>query len=109
LRNDADSHSEVVRAPFLGLAAAEMPIPGSTFRGDYKELLRAYRTAFVHWLHSERSKDAEGLFSKLLVQLAGTEEDLEQALAALYGVPLSSAELTEEDLEGQFLDWVLRQ
>ena len=109
LRNDADSHNEIVRAPFLGLAAAEMPIPGSTFRGDYKELLRAYRTAFVHWLHSERSKDAEGLFSKLLVQLAGTEEDLEQALAVLYGVPLSSAELTEEDLEGQFLDWILRQ
>lgn len=109
LRNDAGNHDQVVRAPFLGLAAADMPVPGSTFRGDYKELLRAYRTAFVYWLHSERAKDAESLFSKLLVHLAGTKEDLEVALVALYGAPLSSAELTKEDLEGQFLAWVLRQ
>jgi hypothetical protein len=109
LRNDADSHNEIVRAPFLGLAAADMPVPGSTFRGDYKELLRAYRTAFVYWLHSERAKDAEQVFSQLLVHLAGTKEDLEEALKGLYGVPLSSAELTKEDLEGQFLAWILRQ
>ena len=86
-----------------------MPVPGSTFRGDYKELLRAYRTAFVYWLHSERAKDAEQVFSQLLVHLAGTKEDLEEALKGLYGVPLSSAELTKEDLEGQFLAWILRQ
>ncbi|HIF41804.1 MAG TPA: hypothetical protein EYQ74_11980 [Planctomycetes bacterium] len=109
LRNDADSHDEIVRAPFLGMAAADMPVPGSTFRGDYKELLRAYRTAFVYWLHSERAKDAEEVFSKLLVHLAGTKEDLEEAIASLYDVPLSSTELTNEDLEGQFLAWVLRQ
>ena len=109
LRNDADSHNQIVRAPFLGLAAADMPVPGSTFRGDYKELLRAYRTAFVYWLHSERTKDAEELFSKLLVHLAGTKEDLEAALVELFSAPLSSVELTDDDLEGQFLAWILRQ
>ncbi len=109
LRNDADSNSQVVRAPFLGLAAADMPVPGSTYRGDYKEMLRSYRTAFVYWLHDERAKDSAETFSQLLVHLAGTEQDLEEALAELYGVPLSSEELTDEDLEGQFLIWVQRQ
>ncbi len=109
LRNDADSAKFVVKAPFLGLAAAEMPVPPSSYVGDYKELLRSYRTAFVNWLHHERGNRAEETFAALLVELAQTPQDLEEVLAETYGLPLSTEELTSKDLEGQFLHWILKQ
>ena len=99
-----------VEAPFLGSAADPTPLDPA-FLGDQLEFLRAYRTCFVHWLRTEggRSSRASGqLFARLMSDLAHNDdpEGLELVFEEIYGAPLSAEELSDDHLEGRFLEWL---
>ena len=113
--DDRESRRWVTTGPFLGTAAKDRPQPSEDFDGDHKEFLRAYRTAFVYWL---REKGADGkkpshrAFAELLTSLAGTPDAnaLESILSKVYEErPLSTSELSTDDLEGAFLTWLSKQ
>jgi hypothetical protein len=115
LRSDGGGEVHAVCAPILGAAAAaaDRPAPPPAFQGEYAEFLRAYKTAFVHWLRTEVvRKDSEERFARLLQHLADPrgDDDFEGAFRRVYDDrALSSAELDEGTLEGAFLTWLARQ
>jgi len=103
-----------VLAPFLGTAAksTKRALPDS-LAGDYAEFLRAYSTCFAWWLRAKSRGQAgasASAFAELLQRLAqGAEADgLESLSAEVLGKPLSAAEPTPDDLEGEFLKWLSR-
>ena len=78
--------------------------------GDYQELLRAYKSAFLYWLQTqaEGKKKSPALFAEFLKRLAtDSRYSFEELLQDHYGgVPLSSAQVGKRDLEGRFLRWL---
>jgi hypothetical protein len=112
VRDDAGGAKHVVRAPFLGSAAAESKPPPDTFVGDWSEFLRAYKSGFIYWLQTAavgNEKASRERFATLLRKLSdpATANDFEKVVAEVYdGAPLSSAEVGKECLEGQFLRWL---
>ena len=102
-----------IKGPYLGAAAAQGDVPPPAFNGDYLEFLRSYRTCFVHWLRTTSQKGkrpSAPKFAQLLAELAQDDAaDIELAFARVYGVPLSSAELDVDVLEGSFLRWLQKQ
>ena len=112
LMDDREIKRMVLKAPFLGAPALDAPVIPDDFWGDSLEFFRSYRTAFIHWLRTkgQRSKSkSEAAFGVYLTQLAQAEsgaESLEDTFEEVYGKPLSAAEPSKGDLEGQFLDWL---
>ena len=109
LLDDSQSKAHVVHAPFLGPAAIEPP--PEDFGGDYAELLRAYRSAFLHWLQEEADgRRSRASFGRLLRVMVAGEGDLPAHFLETYGLPLSAPgpEL-HESLEGSFLVWLAKQ
>lgn len=112
LQDDRGRRGLEVHAPFLGSAVVASALE-EAYQGDQLEFLRSYRVCFLSWLQERgagkpsRSEDA---FADLLRGLArGTTDTLEQTLAEVYGAPLSSSEPGDDDLEGQFLEWLRKQ
>ena len=103
-----------VSAPFFGPGAVDKPLPGKDYLMDYEEFFRAYRGAFFYWLRTrEGGRDVEAnerRFAELLKLLASRPETLsfDDAVAQVYGSPISDAALDEETptLERRFLEWI---
>ena len=116
LRSDDGAHLQPVHAPFLGASASssnEIPDP---FVGDFAELLRSYKSAFIYWLQTEGGKSAKASkerFARLFQKLADPPEEeaaFEMAFAEIYDdAPLSDATASTASLEGRFLVWLLKQ
>ena len=112
VRNDAGGAKHVVRAPFLGSAAAETKPPPSEFNGDWSEFLRAYKSGFIHFLQTAAAgpeKVSRERFATLLRKLADPNltTDFEAVFQEVYeGSPLSNADVDKNCLEGQFLRWL---
>jgi hypothetical protein len=115
VRDDEGGEIHAVRAPFLGGAAASEATLPEAFSGDFNELLRAYKSAFIFWLQTEAggpAKVSKEKFAALLKRLAdpSQEGDFETAFSAIYGgAPLSDAQATTASLEGRFLAWLQKQ
>lgn len=115
LQNYERTKEMVLTGPFLGSAAnpASITVP-EEFYGDQLEFLRAYRSAFLHYLRTEamkREKEAAAAFAGMLRAIAALDdpEGIEAAVAEAYGAPaLSTSELESDDLESRFLKWVSR-
>lgn len=101
---------DVAHAPVLGPFAAAQPMPENFF-ADYQEFLRAYRTAFLHWLATE-AKLADGgrrgAARLLRARIERPEATLDALAQELFGVPLTAAEPDSKALEWQFLGWLWR-
>lgn len=112
VRNDAGGAKHVVRAPFLGSAAAETKPPPAEFNGDWAEFLRAYKSGFIHFLQTAAAgneKVSRERFATLLRKLADPNltTDFEAVFQEVYaGAPLSNADVDKNCLEGQFLRWL---
>lgn len=115
LQNYERTEEMVLTGPFLGSAAnpESISVP-EEFYGDQLEFLRAYRSAFLHYLRAEamrREDDSAAAFAGMLRSIAALEdpEGIEAAIAAAYESPaLSTSELDKDDLESKFLKWVSR-
>lgn len=110
LKSATGSQTHVVRAPFFGAAAGERVAAPRAVHADWLELVRSYKSAFLFWLQTEAegAKKSPELFGELLVKLAHAEpQEFESVVREVYGGrPLSSKELSKEDLEGDFLRWL---
>jgi hypothetical protein len=112
VRDDAGGGKHVVRAPFLGSAAAETKPPPSTFTSDWNEFLRAYKSGFIHWLQTAAAgneKVSRERFAVLMRKLAdpNLSSDFEAVFQEVYeGAPLSNPDVDKNCLEGQFLRWL---
>ncbi len=112
VRNDAGGGKHLVKAPFLGSAAAATQAPPAEFLGDWAELLRSYKSAFIYWLQTAavgNEKVSRERFAVLLRKLADPNlaTDFEAVFQEVYdGAPLSNAEVDKTCLEGQFLRWL---
>lgn len=115
VHSDDGGKRHVVRGPFLGSAAAATAPPPAEFAGDFAEFLRAYKSAFIHWLQTRATgneKSSREAFAKLLGRLGDPNlaGDFEAVFAELYEKkPLSNAECDKDALEGQFLLWLQKQ
>ncbi|MFO1010325.1 MAG: hypothetical protein U1F29_09720 [Planctomycetota bacterium] len=115
VRSDDGGKRELVKAPFLGAAAAAGKAPPEAFQGDFAEFLRAYKSAFIAWLQTKSAageKVSRETFAKLLSKLAdpNLSGDFEAVFAEFYDKqPLSNAECDKDCLEGEFLLWLQRQ
>lgn len=112
------SHDEVVRkliyGPFLGSKVEPLEAPPRALAEDQSEFLRAYRVAFVYWLQeggAGNEKLSKQKYAAWLSKLADLDsvEAFEQSFTEIYEVPLSSAELDKNCLEGRFLLWLTKQ
>lgn len=114
LQNESGSETYLTHAPLLGPSAGEVEVVPDAVYGDYLEFTRAYRAAFLYWLqhHADRSKKkAATKFSAFLGGISGDLDSpgLAEVAEAVYGFPLSDAEVSTKSLEGRFLKWISRQ
>ncbi|MFO0984923.1 MAG: hypothetical protein U1E76_24875 [Planctomycetota bacterium] len=93
-----------VRAPFL-CDRPDQDVPAN-LRNDYLEFLRAYKSAFAHWLETKAVPNDPTIttadaFARMLRPATN--------LADVYGAPLSSADPALDTLETRFLKWLAKQ
>ncbi|MEO0649490.1 MAG: hypothetical protein AAFZ65_02280 [Planctomycetota bacterium] len=110
LANDEIGVDQTVPAPILGVGASGMELEEG-LEGEWQEFTRAYRTCFLYWLRDrfERKElESRERFASFLEAVAALEEgqSILDALSAIYEIPLSDAECSEDCLEGQFLRWL---
>jgi hypothetical protein len=96
----------LVQAPLFGEGRPVQEIVESA-KQDYFDFLRAYRSAFAFWLQTKATgADAAAapaaLFAKLIAGAGATPDEV-------YGVPLSSKDLSADCLELRFLKWLATQ
>ncbi|MFN0008168.1 MAG: hypothetical protein ACKVXR_09695 [Planctomycetota bacterium] len=113
LRSDKGGEMHVAKAPFLGAAAAEGQAPPEAFQGDFEEMLRGYKCAFIYWLQSKAGgpdKASREKFAQLIEKLADPALEFEATFQAVYeGAALSDADAGKDSLEGKFLLWLAKQ
>ena len=115
VRSDKGGDLAPVSAPFLGSAAAALELPAQEFQGDFAEMMRGYKCAFIWWLQGKAAgaeKASREKFASLLIRLS--DPRLEGGFEALFGevydkTPLSGPEADKETLEGRFLIWLSHQ
>ena len=101
-----------VSAPFLGKAAAGFKPPADKYLGEFAELLRDYKSAFIYWLQNKAAgseKLSKEKFAQLLSKLAdpNLQSDFEAVFSEVYDkAPLSAPEADKNSLEGKFLIWL---
>lgn len=116
VHDDSDGKRFGVKAPILGPGGTvESAIPAE-FQGDFREFLRAYQSAFIHWLQTEAVKGAEKpsreRFAQLLKKLADPNltSDFLAVFEELYDkAPITNEAADKNCLEGQFLIWLSKQ
>jgi hypothetical protein len=115
VRSDNGGEKHAVNAPLLGSAAVEPGPQPEAFRGDFLELLRAYKCGFIWWLATKAGgteKLSREKLSTLLLKLSDlkTDVDLGAIVSSIYdNVPLSNRESDKDSLEGKFLIWLSQQ
>jgi hypothetical protein len=115
LRADKGGSQIAVAAPFVGAAAAATQEPPQDYQGDFAEMLRAYKCAFIFWLETESAgnrKSSHEKFAQLLQKLADPHQsaEFEPLLSSVYDkAPLSTADVDHATLEGKFLTWLSHQ
>jgi hypothetical protein len=115
LLGDNQGQKMVVSAPFLGSSAVVRDKPGTVFKPDWLEFVRAYRACFLHWLRTEGAgseKESAAAYARLLrgLSAAKTVDQIEAVWATVYEVEaLSSPEVGKDTLEGAFLIWLSKQ
>jgi hypothetical protein len=113
VRSDAGGELSPVHAPFLLPESADTKPPAAAFQGDYAELQRAYKCAFVSWLSSKSAaaeKTSREKWAQFLERIGDPQQPAESVYAAVYeGAPLSDAEAGKDSLEGKFLIWLSKQ
>lgn len=94
-----------VVAPFFHSDAGKRVVP-TGYAPDFADFLRAYRTSFAHFLATAAAeKETPARFAEFLRLLrTDTTLDAFAAIERAYGVPISSATASEQDLEGRFLE-----
>lgn len=137
LIGDSEGARSIVHPPLLD-ASNPPKDPPAPVLGDFQELYRAYRTAFVFWLQTAAvgsKRKSQSAFCELMARLSGQLEDAAEGEAGgdengtggareaaatsrasfpelveeVYGVSLTDPELSLDSLEGQFLKWLSRQ
>jgi hypothetical protein len=114
LADDTVKRTAVV-APFLGQAASKTVVPPDEFKPDFEELMRAYKSGFMHWLQTKGSgneNNSRARFAKMLASLADPKRKsgFEAVFAEHYEkAPLSAPDLSKDTLEGRFLLWLTKQ
>lgn len=113
LLEDDGKRGHVVAAPFLGRPPEKLPGVPANVAGDFKELLRAYRSGFIHWLREAGGKsqsDSRQKFAAMLRELAqgGGKVAFELAARRAFGDRLSGDGPTPSSLEWRFLAWLAR-
>src|SRR5690606_50296 len=104
LLDDQGNPGHVVHAPFLTSSGATLPGVPASFDADFKELLRAYRSGFVHWLRDVAGRgtaDSRQRFGALLRFLAEGQGRVTFADACKHA-------FGEADLEPKFAAWLAR-
>jgi hypothetical protein len=116
VRSDAGGELSAVHAPFLAPEAvegAENKGPAKAFQGDYAELQRAYKCAFLSWLQSKSGageKASREKFAQLLEKIGDPKQGFAAAFPAVYeNAALTDAEAGKDTLEGKFLLWLSKQ
>ena len=115
VRSDSGGEKHPVNAPLLGSAAADPGPKPEAFRGDFLELLRSYKCAFIWWLTTKAGgteKLSREKLSTLLLKLSDlkTDVDLGAIVSSIYdNAPLSNRESDKDSLEGKFLIWLSQQ
>lgn len=115
LRTDKGENPIAVAAPFLGAAAAATPAPPAEYAGDFAELLRAYKCAFIYWLQFDSAgnrKNSREKFAQLLQKLADPNQtaEFEPLLSSVFDkASLSGPDVDRATLEGKFLNWLSHQ
>jgi len=113
VRSDAGGEIAPVHAPFFAAPSEDAKGPAQAFHGDYAELLRAYKCAFVSWLESKSGaaeKVSHEHFAQLLEKLGDLKQPFEAAFPAVYeAAPLTDADAGKDTLEGKFLLWLSKQ
>lgn len=111
IRSDKGGDVHAVKAPFFG--AATSPTPPEAFQGDFAEMQRGYRCAFIYWLQNKAAaadKASREKFAQLLEKLADPALEFEAVFPAVYeGAALSDADAGKDCLEGKFLLWLPKQ
>jgi hypothetical protein len=112
LQNDDGKPGHAVRAPFLVPPESLPGVPGD-YDADFKELLRAYRSAFVHWLREAAGKssaDSRQKFAAMLRELAEGQGKVSFDLAVrrAYGERLTAEGPEPPSLEWKFLAWLAK-
>lgn len=106
-----ESKHTVATAPFLGKPADQRPYPEGKFLNDFREFFRSYQTCFLDWLEKTGSEGdtpeaAKEKFLQLLSKLSLEREvDLDDAVVAIYGEPLTTLDGTT-GLEWRFLSYL---
>jgi hypothetical protein len=99
----------LVSAPFLGKPSKEKPYPAAGYLNDLREFYRSYQGCFLDWLERCGAGDAAASHAKLNALLrkvaAPGRPSLDDAVAEVYGVPLSTSSPSEA-LEWRFLAWL---
>lgn len=99
----------VVSAPFFGSHAHEKEYPPYEFLRDYREMFRAYKCGFFHWLRTEGAgEDSEEAYRTLLRRMGdlGADDSFEALVEEVYGLPISGADSATDSLEWRYLHWL---
>ena len=119
IRSDSGGDLHPAVAPFLGPKASAEPALPAKFQGDFQEMLRSYKSAFIFWLQTEAGgskRKSTSKFATLLSRLAqqGNEEPSGEGFGQIFsevydGKPLSNELADKDSLEGSFLAWLQKQ
>ncbi|MBU0753940.1 MAG: hypothetical protein KJ645_02295 [Planctomycetes bacterium] len=105
----------LVQAPFLDRFKPKPTVPPS-YKDDYLEFLRAYRSGFTYWLQykahgSADKKRSQELFQDLLHRIGrssgpSANKKFEDLVLEVYGKPMVPDQECRESLEGDFVVWL---
>lgn len=114
LEGNGGSEKRPCHAPFLEEPVEPREALPAAFHNDLLELLRAYRSAFVFWLRNHAAgtkKKSNEQFAEFVRQhaVAPSSAAAKQLYAKVYGVPLSTPDITVDSLEQRFLKWLASQ
>jgi len=112
LQDDQGKPGHIVQAPFLGSPDSVAAVPGN-YDADFKEMRRAYRSAFVYWLRECAGKgasDSKQKFGAMLREMAegGGKVTFDLAVRRAYGERLSADGPEPPSLEWRFLAWLAK-
>jgi len=105
------AQSTFVSAPFLGDLGQGKELPPNEFLDDYEDFFRAYRSCFFEWLREHGAGDvetSEARFAELVAAHRAREvgTPMHVVAQAVYGVPMSAADPSTDNLEWRFLEYV---
>lgn len=112
LQDETGKPGLAVHPPLLGPPESAPSVPGN-YDADFKEMKRAYRSAFVYWLREVAGKnasDSKQKFAAMMREMAegGGKVTFDLAVRRAYGERLSADGPEPPSLEWRFLAWLAR-